>query len=148
MKLILRTHCSNEYTDVGDYIVVPLSLETVETISKRIEACKEMHKLDNELNQLIFWDNDIRLMTSSEHLEKTLGAKFSELELEGKLVVADDFEINEEDEERADLGQVMITRFNKDYSICWTVNLKHTITDFTTDCIEFAFLKEKGHHNP
>lgn len=144
MKLILRTHCSNEYTDGGDYIVVPLSQEMIKTVSKRVESCKKMHKLDKEFNQLTFWESNFSLMTSSENLEKTLGDKFSELEAEGRLVVDDDFEINPADDESIDLGQVMITRMNQDYTISWTVNLKHTDADFTTDDIELDWFNENN----
>jgi hypothetical protein len=144
MKLLLKASGSDEWTNEGDHILVPLTEETVKVMAKRIHLCSHAYAMDDDTHKICFWDFSPDLLTLSKgEIDEMMDKDSLEaLERDEMVMLGDDFEVPDDDLiERKDLCQMVVARCGDDYEIEWTMNLKHTSVIYASRCVSLEWIK-------
>jgi hypothetical protein len=109
MKLILKTHCTNEFFDGCSYAVVDLTPALARKVLQRREIFETVRQKDSDLTETSYYNGDAEYFSA---LPTTFEA-FDEVERRladrGFTQVSQDFSVSDEFLERTECGEMVIS---------------------------------------
>lgn len=105
MKLILKTHCTNEFFDGCSYALVDLTPTLARTILRRREIFEDHRRNDPDLTRISYYSGDadyFSALPTTDEVERRLADK-------GVAEAPTDFCVDDEFLERTECGQMVIS---------------------------------------
>jgi hypothetical protein len=109
MKLILRTHCTNEFLDGCSYALVDLTPTLARTVLRRREIFEANRRNDPDLNEIRYYNGDADYFSALPTTDGTSDEIERRLAKKGFTQAPTDFCVDDELLERTECGQMVIS---------------------------------------